>query len=388
MSFLSLFRGSHSLRHRLDELLEHGGEDCPSFLVGRFQRGGDVASLGKEARQRRERVADSNGLHVGCWDVSADVGRHDQRLVGRRYERLVAEFVPNRLVNTLGVAGRRREKVHDEQIHSLIEDVGRFLDKGPDRGAAVLVAWRKDLDDGDDFPASMIKNDEEKVWMTPLLELRNELDNPDDRSLRDFRRTNGHVQLFHDRTIPGPYTKASREHWLRRVLEAQEQARGEGPPEFRNLRLITMDDLHEIRRIWLNEKHEFDDSLPRIFHEVTGQEFPRHDIDNNPLRTEDWTLLKEVCGEDEAFFDLQVRLLGIEQSHRGMSRRAGIFEKLESRFRSGFYRSEQEAVDDLTDRDRRTREAKDQAKGEMVPHPRVVEKQLGLLRDDLERLGE
>ena len=138
----------------------------------------------------------------------------------------------------------------------------------------------------------------------------------------------------------------------------------------------------------------------------------------------DWTLLKEVCGEDEAFFDLQVRLLGIEQSHRGMSRRAGIFEKLESRFRSGFYgssvfwcehpgicgpsywaravfpgirtyprkirfyRSEQEAVDDLTDRDRRTREAKDQAKDEPVPHPRVVEMQLGLLRDDLERLGE
>ena len=58
-------------------------------------------------------------------------------------------------------------------------------------------------------------------------------------------------------------------------------------------------------------------------------------IENNPLRGEDWTLLKEVCGEDEAFFDLQVRLLGIEQSHRGMSRRAGIFEKLERRFRAG-----------------------------------------------------
>ena len=54
---------------------------------------------------------------------------------------------------------------------------------------------------------AMIKNDEEKVWMTPLLELRNELDNADDRDLRDFRRMNGHVQLFHDRTIPGPYTK-------------------------------------------------------------------------------------------------------------------------------------------------------------------------------------
>ena len=32
---------------------------------------------------------------------------------------------------------------------------------------------------------AMIKNDEEKVWMTPLLELRNELDEPEDRHRRD-----------------------------------------------------------------------------------------------------------------------------------------------------------------------------------------------------------
>ena len=44
----------------------------------------------------------------------------------------------------------------------------------------------------------------------------------------------GQVQLFHDRTIPGPYTKKAREDWLRMVLEAQKQARSEGPPEFRS----------------------------------------------------------------------------------------------------------------------------------------------------------
>jgi hypothetical protein len=74
---------------------------------------------------------------------------------------------------------------------------------------------------------------------------------------------------------PGPYTKPWREHWLRRVLEAQESVRREGPPEFGHLQLITLDELHEIRRIWLYEKHEFDDRLPRIYEEVTGQQFPR-----------------------------------------------------------------------------------------------------------------
>ncbi len=150
-----------------------------------------------------------------------------------------------------------------------------------------------------------------------------------------------------------------------------------------------MEELHEIRRIWLNEKHEFDDSLPRIYQEATGKEFPRQDVGNHPLRGEDWTLLKEVCGDDPVFFDLQVHLLGIEQSHRGMSRRAGIFEKLESRFRAGIYTNMQEAVDDLTERDRRTLAAKERAKGEdeMPPRPVMVEQQLGLLRDDLERLS-
>jgi DNA sulfur modification protein DndC len=87
----------------------------------------------------------------------------------------------------------------------------------PSCGTSRFGCWVCTVVDKDRSMEAMIKNDEEKVWMTPLLELRNELDNPDDRNLRDFRRMSGQVQLFHDRTIPGPYTKKSREHWLRRV---------------------------------------------------------------------------------------------------------------------------------------------------------------------------
>ena len=41
------------------------------------------------------------------------------------------EFVPDRLVNPLRVARRRREQVDDQQIDPLIQDVGRFLDERP-----------------------------------------------------------------------------------------------------------------------------------------------------------------------------------------------------------------------------------------------------------------
>src|ERR1700685_951498 len=89
----------------------------------------------------------------------------------------------------------------------------------PSCGSSRFGCWVCTVVDKDRSMEAMIKNDEEKVWMTPLLELRNELD-PPDRDKRDFRRMNGHVQLFHDRTVPGPYKKEAREYWLRRVLEA------------------------------------------------------------------------------------------------------------------------------------------------------------------------
>jgi DNA sulfur modification protein DndC len=191
--------------------------------------------------------------------------------------------------------------------------------------------------------------------------LTNELDKPDDRDRRDFRRMNGTVQLFHDRTIPGPYTKHWRDHWLRRVLEAQQAARQEGPPEFRTLELISQEELREIRRIWLYEKHEFDDSLPRIYQQVTGEEFPVGDANPHGLGPEDWKLLREICGDDSVFFDLQVALLGVERQYRGMARRAGIFEVLEERLQIGLYGSEQEAVAILTERMRKREEVGQQA---------------------------
>ncbi|HEX5273058.1 MAG TPA: hypothetical protein VFW33_21320, partial [Gemmataceae bacterium] len=114
---------------------------------------------------------------------------------------------------------------------------------------------------------------------------------------------------------------------------------------FRDLRLITPDELREIRRIWLYEKHEFDDALPRIYQEVIGEPFPRGDDDEaQGLRADDWNLLREVCGDDRVFFEVQVGLLGVERQFRGMSRRAGIFEVLEEKLRTGLYASEEEAV--------------------------------------------
>jgi DNA sulfur modification protein DndC len=200
---------------------------------------------------------------------------------------------------------------------------------------------------------AMIQNDEEKEWMQPLLDIRNELDIENDRPKRDFRRIYGKVELFERNVdgetsiepIPGPYTKYWREHWLRRVLEAQTQVRRTAPEEMRDITLITHEELSEIRRIWLEEKHEFDDSLPHIYKEVTGEPFQdsRPSSERKLLGSDEWTVLNEICDNDEMHLELMARLLDTERQYHAKSRR-GIYESLDKCFESSS-RSREDAIE-------------------------------------------
>ena len=228
----------------------------------------------------------------------------------------------------------------------------------PSCGDSRFGCWVCTLVDKDRSMEAMIKNDDEKLWMTSLLELRNEIgDWSQDRQRRDYRRMNGRVHLFHDGVVPGPYKKKWREHWLRRVLEVQSTIRQVGPPDVREIELISMDELHEIRRMWLYEKRQFDDTVPAIYEEVTGQQFPKPSSDDNLLGQEDWDILRNICGEDEEFFELQTQLLDIEREYRGMTRRAGIFNALEDRLRTCQYGGESQAIKIRQDQEKRRRSA-------------------------------
>lgn len=228
----------------------------------------------------------------------------------------------------------------------------------PSCGDSRFGCWTCTLVDQDKSMAAMIQNDEEKEWMLPLLELRNALDIADDRHLRDFRRMNGSVQLFHDKPIPGPYKQAAREDWLRRLLEAQAWIRENGPTYVQLLDLVTLPELEEIRRIWVVDKHEFEDSLPRIYETAMGVPYPGSPLDEHvPLGTDMIDSLREVVGQDPLHFELVRELLDIEQRHRAQVRRAGLFESLEKALRRGFYTDEADA----TSRARRRKSAIERA---------------------------
>ncbi|OBJ37420.1 sulfurtransferase DndC [Mycolicibacterium mucogenicum] len=215
----------------------------------------------------------------------------------------------------------------------------------PSCGDSRFGCWTCTLVEKDKSMSAMIQNDEEKEWMLPLLDLRNALDVADDRHLRDFRRMNGSVQLFHGKTIPGPYTQASREDWLRRLLEAQAFIREEGPDYVRSLELVTQAELEEIRRIWVVEKHEFEDHLPAIYERAMGEPYPGGPFDEHlPLGADLIATLREVTGGDRMHFELVRDLLDIEQRYQSQARRAGLFDSLEGAIRRNFYEDETDAT--------------------------------------------
>ncbi|BAZ29471.1 hypothetical protein NIES4074_19180 [Cylindrospermum sp. NIES-4074] len=212
----------------------------------------------------------------------------------------------------------------------------------PSCGASRFGCWVCTLVSQDKSLTAMIQNDEDKEWMQPLLDFRKELDTEETRDRRDFRRRRGNVQLYErileDGTsiepIPGPFIKEAREDWLRKLLTVEKQIRQTAPENMRDITLITIEELSEIRRIWLEERHEFDDTLPRIYQEVTGEEFkdPRPGADYSLIGRDEWIVLEEICEGDAMHLELMANLLDTEHQFRKKTRRTGIYDTLEKCF--------------------------------------------------------
>lgn len=221
----------------------------------------------------------------------------------------------------------------------------------PSCGKSRFGCWVCTMVEKDKSMEAMVANDSEKIWMTPLLEFRNEFGNLDeDRNRREFRRMNGEIQGSHGHLFHGPYKKEIREKWLTKLLEIQTEIRTNGPEEFKDYETISLPELRCIRRIWVNEKHEFDDSLPRIYKKVTGKDFddPTWICVNN-YGKEEWDILKETCQElypnEELLFETMYTLLDIENKSVNLNERKGLMSKIETSIDKTFYKNEQDATE-------------------------------------------
>ena len=232
----------------------------------------------------------------------------------------------------------------------------------PSCGKSRFGCWVCTMVEKDKSMEAMIANDDEKVWMTSLLEFRNKFGNENgDPERRSFRRMNGKLQGNYGKLFHGPYKKEVREEWLEDLLKIQKDINENGPEEFRDLELIRIEELREIRRIWVNNKHEFDDSLPVIYERVLGKKFEDPEwINNDNFGKTEWEVLKQVCEEtfpDETLaFEMMYSLIDIENKANGISKRKNIINELDKEIGKTFYKDEADAHKYYSDKMKRKRD--------------------------------
>lgn len=227
-----------------------------------------------------------------------------------------------------------------------------MVEKGlPSCGKSRFGCWVCTMVAQDKSMEAMISNDEEKAWMIPLLEFRNKFgDEEHDRERRSFRKMAGYLEGSYKQLHHGPYKKEVREGWLCKLLGIQKEINENGPEEFANLELITIPELRNIRRIWVLDKHEFDDSLPRIYQEVTGKKFDDPEwITLETFKSEEWNILREVVEElypdEELAFEMAYSLIDIENHSNSLNQRKGISNSLERCIQRTFYKNEDDATE-------------------------------------------
>lgn len=184
-------------------------------------------------------------------------------------------------------------------------------------------------------------------WMDDLLEIRDYLHattEPAKKHIyRDYRRRNGRVYFkTHDpSTIArGPYYFEVSQKILKNVLLAQRTLIQNGG----QFRTITEPELHEIRRIWRSERNDWQDSLPKIYRDIFGEDLDWKKEDIVTFKASDESTLEEICVEHGVPLDLAKKMIDLEAVSQGLSRRTSIIKSIDRVF-SEEWRSEEEILD-------------------------------------------
>ncbi|WP_137165420.1 DNA phosphorothioation system sulfurtransferase DndC [Salinimonas lutimaris] len=208
----------------------------------------------------------------------------------------------------------------------------------PSCGNSRFGCWTCTVVTKDRAMESLVQNGE--TWMLPLLKYRNILSRSTSPKLkkkyrshirRDGRlafktlREDGEKILTDDYTT-GPYKLKYRKLALKLLLNIQKQLADSG----RDVELITVPELHAVRHEWLNDPNEpdWDDDLPIIFNEVFGYDLEWSVDDTNQFSREDAALITEIAPEYGVSPQLIKKLIDLEISMSGLSRRTGIYKKI------------------------------------------------------------
>ena len=219
-------------------------------------------------------------------------------------------------------------------------------DSTPSCGNSRFGCWVCTVASRDSSMEAMIDNGED--WMEPLLAFRDWLATTTDpekkREFRQIKGRDGRVILKKDGTPAArTYKLSANKEMLRKLLEIERQVMDKGPDP--DLRLITIDELHEIRRIWRTERQDWDDSVPMIYEDVTGESLDWPSDDDVSFGNDHVQLLESICHEHGVPFELVAKLIDAEKESDGMARRSEIHKRVAS-ILSEEWRTENDIIDD------------------------------------------
>jgi DNA sulfur modification protein DndC len=202
----------------------------------------------------------------------------------------------------------------------------------PPSGNSRFGCWVCTVVQKDHSMTALIEGGEE--WLRPLLDFRNELAEtqiPEKKHLyRDHRRMNGKIKAMQKgdnwEIIRGPYRFEYQKTLLRKLLEAQKSVRENGPNP--NMTLILPEELFEIRRIWMTQKSDWDDSVAKIYKEVTGETLDWTKEDFGAFSKEEQEILRKICDAKKIPLRLVTKLIDVEQQMQGMTKRSSVYNRL------------------------------------------------------------
>lgn len=199
---------------------------------------------------------------------------------------------------------------------------------------------------------AMIQNDDQKTWMQPILDFRNRNLSIKDRDVRDFQRMNGQVKIMNtkDELIHGPYLQEQRAKLLEELLLTQKAIRAAKVPGHDRVELISIEEIDEIRRLWVEDKGEIEDLVPEIYERVFGQVYPGKKLEPVPLESSDLQMLKDLSAEldPEAanrLYRLTRSLLAVQFQSMHSQKRSKHLDQLEAVLKSNAFRTEDEALE-------------------------------------------